>query len=87
MKSKQIASFGQFLIVAVIIAMIMIVGAGRSEAQVYYYVATNGSDSNPGTLAAPFATIDHARAIVAALPHPLTSPVTVLDSGRDLFSE
>ncbi|HEY1738875.1 MAG TPA: right-handed parallel beta-helix repeat-containing protein [Acidimicrobiia bacterium] len=30
------------------------------------YVANGGSDSNPGTLAAPFATIHHALAVVAA---------------------
>jgi hypothetical protein len=28
-----------------------------------YYVATNGNDSNPGTLAAPFATIQHAAGV------------------------
>ncbi len=31
-----------------------------------YYVATNGSDSNPGTLASPFATIQHAIDFIAA---------------------
>ncbi len=28
-----------------------------------YFVATNGSDSNPGTIAAPFQTIQHAASI------------------------
>ena len=34
-----------------------------------FYVAANGSDSNPGTLAAPFATLGHAR---AAMEHSAT---------------
>lgn len=28
-----------------------------------YYVATTGSDSNPGTLASPFATLSHAMTV------------------------
>ena len=31
-----------------------------------YYVATTGSDSNPGTLAAPFATLQHAATVAVA---------------------
>ncbi len=31
-----------------------------------YYVATTGSDSNPGTLAAPFATLQHAAGVAVA---------------------
>ena len=38
-----------------------------------YYVATNGSDSNPGTLAAPFKTLEKARDTVRALGRPLPS--------------
>lgn len=37
----------------------------------FYYVATNGSDTNPGTLAAPFLTLEQARNTVRALPRPL----------------
>ena len=34
-----------------------ITGTGTSNLAAAFYVATNGSDSNPGTLAAPFATL------------------------------
>ena len=46
-----------------------------------FYVAPNGSDGNPGTLAAPFATIDHARAAVRVLDQNSpgrTAPITAL---------
>jgi hypothetical protein len=33
-----------------------------------YYVAPNGSDSNPGTLGKPFATIQHAQQAVRQQP-------------------
>ena len=73
--------FYRQVLLAVIASVLMFGGAARSNATVYYYVATNGSDTNPGTYTQPFATIDHARAVVAALAHPLTSPVTVLIEG------
>ncbi len=38
---------------------------------VNYYVATTGTDTNSGTLAAPFATLDKARDVIRALPRPL----------------
>jgi len=50
-----------------------------------FYVATNGSDSNPGTIDKPFATLEAARTAIRALGSPLTSPVTVyLREGRYL---
>ncbi len=36
-----------------------------------FYVATNGSDSNPGTQSAPFLTLEQARNTVRALARPL----------------
>ena len=42
-----------------------------------YYVATDGSDSNPGTIGQPFATVNGARAAIRGLSHPLSSGVTV----------
>ena len=47
-----------------------------------YYVATDGSDADPGTLAAPFATLEKARDVVRALPRPLPAGgVTVFVRG------
>jgi hypothetical protein len=42
-----------------------------------FYVATNGNDSNPGTIGQPFATLTAARNAIRALSHPLSSPTTV----------
>jgi autotransporter-associated beta strand protein len=42
-----------------------------------YYVATNGSDANPGTLAAPFLTLTQAQAVVRAALPSASGPVNV----------
>jgi fibronectin type 3 domain-containing protein len=36
-----------------------------------YYVSTTGSDTNSGTIGAPFATIDKAASVIRSLPRPL----------------
>jgi hypothetical protein len=45
----------------------------------FFYVATNGSDSNPGTFSSPFATPRGAQAAIRAMKKagPLTEPITV----------
>jgi hypothetical protein len=48
----------------------------QAAAPVVYYIAPTGSDQGSGKLAAPFATIEHARDVVRSLKHPAT-PVTV----------
>lgn len=51
-----------------------------------FYVATNGSDSNPGTLGSPFLTLEAARNAVRALPRPLPAGgVTVWLRGGTYF--
>jgi hypothetical protein len=41
--------------------------AARAGVQATYYISPTGSDTNPGTLGAPFQTLDHARAMVQQL--------------------
>ena len=41
--------------------------AARAGVQATYYVSPTGSDTNPGTLGAPFQTLDHARSAVQQL--------------------
>ena len=51
-----------------------------------FYVAPNGADTNPGTLAAPFLTLEQARNSVRALPRPLPAGgVTVWLRGGTYF--
>ncbi|HUI92564.1 MAG TPA: T9SS type A sorting domain-containing protein [Chitinivibrionales bacterium] len=45
--------------------------------QASYYVSPNGSDTNPGTLARPFATITKARDAVRTVNRPLTGDIYV----------
>lgn len=47
------------------------------------YVSPSGSDANPGTLAAPFRTIDKARAAVRALNRAMASDITVFLRGGE----
>jgi len=42
-------------------ALLLVFSAATSLAQVELYIAPNGNDTNPGTLAAPFASLEHAR--------------------------
>ena len=42
-------------------------------AAVNYYIATNGSDANPGTFASPFKTLEKARDTVRVLSRPLAA--------------
>ncbi len=50
------------------------------------FVATNGSDSNPGTMAAPFLTLEAARNAIRGLSQPLpTGGVTVWLRGGTYF--
>lgn len=43
----------------------------------YYYVATNGSDSNPGTISQPFQTIYKAKEVVRQEKNSWNGPITV----------
>lgn len=45
-----------------VLSLALLLYAGRLASAANYYVAANGSDSNPGTLAQPFATLEKARA-------------------------
>ena len=51
--------------------------AGGTQAAVGFWVATSGSDGNPGGANAPFRTIARAAEAVRALPRPLHQTVTV----------
>ena len=48
---------------SLICAVLVLVSCGYSQANsgVAFYVATDGNDSNPGTVDRPFATLEHAR--------------------------
>lgn len=49
--------------------------------QATYYVAENGSDTNPGTLAAPFRTLDKARQVVRTVNGNMTGDIVVYFRG------
>ena len=68
-------------------ALLLGIGVGLSGAA-EYYVAPNGSDSNPGTQAKPFGTLERARAEIRNLKRegkPLPGELTVWVRGGDYF--
>ena len=61
-----------------------VLAAGAAPAD--FYVATNGNDAAAGTLAAPFATLDRARAAVQALKQRArATPIVVMVRGGTYF--
>jgi hypothetical protein len=50
---------------------------GNVSIQATYYVSPDGSDSNPGTLSAPFKTIQQARDVVRTINHEMTGDIIV----------
>ena len=63
-----------------LLSMVAAPAAGNAQS---FYVATNGSDSNPGTLSAPFASFGQAR---AAMEASTTKTVTILGGTYSIAS-
>ena len=57
------------------------VGVCSAAVQATFYVAPNGSDANPGTEAAPLATVDGARQAVRAVNKQMTGDIVVVLRG------
>ena len=70
-----------------LVLIVNAVAAGVLAEPIEFHVATNGRDTNPGTLQAPFATMVRARDAVRELKAagPLTGPVTVYIGGGTYF--
>jgi hypothetical protein len=80
---KAIAAVGRSLLAAAMIgsAASAVVAAGGTAAaaavQATYYVAPNGDDSNPGTITAPFRTLQRARDVVRTVNATMTGDIHV----------
>src|SRR6267378_251970 len=59
--------------------LMVLLTAPLAGAQTTYYVATNGSDSNPGTSAQPFRTITHAYSLAGPGTTIIVEPGTYTD--------
>ena len=79
MKVRQIA----LLLVAVLLLTALPVSAQTTSQNVWkeFYVATTGSDENPGTKEAPFATIDRARNAVREVNSGMQGDIVVNIAG------
>jgi len=78
-----VSAVGKSLLAAVLIVSAtatVAVATGTSAAaatQATYYIAPNGDDANPGTLAAPFRTVEHARDVVRTVNANMTGDIYV----------
>ena len=57
----------------------------QAAVQATYYVATTGSDTNPGTVSLPFATIQKARDVVRTINSNMTGDIIVYIRGGKYF--
>jgi len=72
----------KYTILVAILAAVILAVFGSVGAETSFYVATDGSDSNPGTVGRPFATISRARnAVRKKIKAGLNEPVTVFVRG------
>jgi hypothetical protein len=62
---------------AVLLTFLTTPAAAAATTQATYYVAPNGNDANPGTITAPFATLQHARDVVRAVNGNMTGDIHV----------
>ncbi len=67
----------------VVLAAAISEGCAQSAAaeEIKLYVSPAGSDTNPGTMAKPFATLEHARDVVRRLPKQEGKPISVILRG------
>ncbi len=76
----------QHILVFVLLSSILTASHAQRSLAADFYVATNGSDTNPGTNAAPFRTLEAARDAIRSLKKkssPLDGGVTVWLRGGD----
>ncbi|MDR6551036.1 hypothetical protein [Paenibacillus qinlingensis] len=75
---KSKLSLQALLLVIVMLAVCITVPAPTSAAtQAQYYVSPNGNDSNAGTLASPFKTVQKARDVVRTINGSMTGDIIV----------
>ncbi len=78
----MLAGLGRNRLSISLTALVILFAAGRSAWATDYYVATTGSDSNPGTMASPFATLQKGvnvavagdTVFIRAGTYPITTP-------------
>lgn len=75
MKRSTMESRTGFLLAAV--GFLALPAGAAAATQATYYVSPTGSDSNPGTLAAPFRTITKARDVVRTVNTSMTGDIVV----------
>ncbi len=75
-----------FVFILMILCIVIQAGYSADE-QPHIYVAPYGDDSNSGTEAKPFATLERARAAVRELKTTVREPITVLVRGGTYYLE
>ncbi|RTE10175.1 RICIN domain-containing protein [Paenibacillus whitsoniae] len=65
------------LVIAMLFACMTVPAPTSAATQAQYYVSPNGNDSNPGTLASPFKTVQRARDVVRTINGNMTGDIIV----------
>ncbi|RED61869.1 RICIN domain-containing protein [Cohnella lupini] len=65
------------LITALLFASVAVPAPASAATQAEYYVSPNGNDSNPGTIGAPFKTVQRARDVVRTVNGSMTGDILV----------
>lgn len=82
---KAISVVGTSLLAVAMVLGVALTGVppAAAAAQATFYVAPDGDDSNPGSVTAPFRTLQHARDVVRATKGTMTGDITVYLRGGD----
>ncbi|WP_218031487.1 RICIN domain-containing protein [Paenibacillus kobensis] len=76
-KKKWASWLALLLVIAMSLAIVSVPAPAAAATQAVYYIAPNGNDSNPGTLAAPFKTLQRARDVVRTINGSMTGDIIV----------
>ncbi|OAS17917.1 RICIN domain-containing protein [Paenibacillus oryzisoli] len=76
-KQRKLSLQALLLVFAILIGFITVPAPTFAATQAQYYISPNGSDSNAGTLAAPFKTIQKARDVVRTINGSMTGDIIV----------
>jgi hypothetical protein len=83
--------YSVFMLVAAVLLTVQLFAFGpqivHGATQATYYVASNGSDTNPGTLSLPFKTIAKARDVVRTINTNMTGDILVYLRAGDYFND
>lgn len=81
LRQRRFSLQALLLVFTMLLVCVTVPAPTSAATQAQYYVSPNGNDSNAGTLAAPFKTVQHARDIVQTINGSMTGDIIVFLRG------